>query len=158
MVHERDIHADTVAAGPPRPIPAAAVVGDLPPARPESQASFAEQGFICLNDGADRWLVRIAGRSLTGRGTSTPIQLALLVFSAIEHDGGDARGDLEALVPVSSIEARWGFDTEGLFSALARAEPGPGLNPEAKGFFAELVPSPRGGRGSGETSGRASRS
>ena len=158
MAQEKDSHADT-AAGPPRPIPAAAAVGDLPPARPQPQGSFNEQGVICLTDGAgDRWVVRIAGRSLTGRGSSTPIQLALLVFSAIEHDEGDPRGDLEALVPVSSVEARWGFDVEGLFAALARAEPGQGPNPETKGFFAELLPSPRSGRRGGETSGRASRS
>lgn len=150
MAQERDRQADAVAAAPPRPIPAAAAIGDLPPACPESQGRFDEQGVICLIDEAgDRWLVRIAGRSLTGRGTSTPVQLALLVFSAIGQDGGSSRADLEALVPVSSIEGRWGFDTQGLFAARSRAEPGQGPNPEAKGFFAELVPSPRGGRGGG---------
>lgn len=157
MAQGKDSHADT-ATTPPRPIPAAAVAGDLPPARPESQGSFDEQGVACLTDGTgERWLVRVAGRSLTGRGTSTPIQLALLVFSAIDPEGDTSRGDLEALVPASSVESRWGFDTEGLFAALSRAEPGQGASPQAKGFFAELVPSPR-ARGGGETSGRTSRS
>lgn len=142
---------------PTSPTPVRAVVADAAGSGPTpDHGAGLPEGTVCslMIDGR-RWRVRIAGRSLSGRGTHRPVELALLLFEPLDAQtpSGDAGADappgtLEVLVPTRQIETHRGFEPEAIEAALERAEPTSGAGLRGTGFFKDVDRSGRGRRGS----------
>jgi hypothetical protein len=153
----RSARPDGAGAAPaPAPTPVRATVVGTGPTGIEAGADAVSvslpEGTVCslVADGR-RWCVRIAGRSLSGRGTPRPVELSLLLFEPLDapaSPSGPPEGTLEMLVPTRQVETYRGFEPEAIEQAFEQAEPTQGAQLRSRAFFNQVDRGGRGRRGS----------